>query len=77
MDNTKTLPVNNILKDTPPYGHGGDIYNNDVKYDFSVNTNPLGIPETVKIKLTENIDIRCQKKINGATSSETQEHDTL
>ena len=57
MDNTKTLPVNNILKDTPPYGHGGDIYNNDVKYDFSVNTNPLGLPPIVKRKLMENIDI--------------------
>ncbi len=39
------------------YKHGGDIYSNNVKYDFSVNTNPLGIPETVKIKLTENIDL--------------------
>ncbi len=27
------------------YFHGGDIYRNDVKYDFSVNTNPLGMPE--------------------------------
>ena len=32
---------------------------------------------TGRKKLTENIDIRFQKKINGATSSETQEHDTL
>lgn len=28
--------------------HGGDIYRNHVQTDFSVNTNPLGIPETVK-----------------------------
>ena len=26
-------------------GHGGNIYNEAVKYDFSVNTNPLGMPE--------------------------------
>jgi hypothetical protein len=24
--------------------HGGDIYNNKVNMDFSVNINPLGIP---------------------------------
>lgn len=27
--------------------HGGDIYRNKVKLDFSVNVNPLGIPENV------------------------------
>ena len=26
-------------------GHGGDIYRNKVKLDFSVNLNPLGMPE--------------------------------
>ncbi len=31
--------------------HGGDIYSNDVKLDFSVNVNPLGIPEAVKTAL--------------------------
>lgn len=30
------------------YCHGGDIYRNKVKIDFSVNTNPLGISENVK-----------------------------
>ncbi|MCC8159933.1 MAG: aminotransferase class I/II-fold pyridoxal phosphate-dependent enzyme [Oscillospiraceae bacterium] len=30
------------------YEHGGDIYNNSVRLDFSVNTNPLGISERVK-----------------------------
>ena len=31
------------------YEHGGDIYGNtDVAFDFSVNTNPLGMPEGVK-----------------------------
>ncbi|MDO4293767.1 MAG: histidinol-phosphate transaminase [Eubacteriales bacterium] len=28
--------------------HGGDIYRNRVRIDFSVNTNPLGMPEGVK-----------------------------
>ncbi|MBE5996851.1 MAG: aminotransferase class I/II-fold pyridoxal phosphate-dependent enzyme [Lachnospiraceae bacterium] len=28
--------------------HGGDIYRNNVKYDFSVNVNPLGMPEEMK-----------------------------
>lgn len=27
--------------------HGGDIYRNSVKLDFSVNINPLGVPRTV------------------------------
>lgn len=27
--------------------HGGDIYNNNIKYDFSVNLNPCGCPEAV------------------------------
>ena len=27
--------------------HGGDIYRNRVDMDFSVNGNPLGMPETV------------------------------
>lgn len=28
--------------------HGGDIYSSKVKYDFSVNMNPLGIPRKAK-----------------------------
>lgn len=27
------------------YTHGGDVYRNKVQYDFSVNINPLGMPE--------------------------------
>ena len=26
------------------YMHGGDIYTNQIDYDFSVNINPLGMP---------------------------------
>ena len=33
--------------------HGGDIYRNPVKLDFSVNINPLGIPERVREVLTQ------------------------
>lgn len=31
--------------------HGGDIYRNHVKTDFSVNVNPLGIPKVVEAAL--------------------------
>lgn len=36
--------------------HGGDIYRNQVRMDFSVNVNPLGIPETVTDALHKAID---------------------
>lgn len=39
--------------------HGGDIYRNHVTLDFSVNMNPLGIPERVRQALLEAVD-RCQ-----------------
>ena len=28
--------------------HGGDVYRNNVKYDFSISVNPLGMPQTVR-----------------------------
>lgn len=33
--------------------HGGDIYRNKVNMDFSVNTNPLGMPKEVEAALYE------------------------
>lgn len=36
--------------------HGGDIYRNEVKRDFSVNINPLGVPEPVKRALQAAIE---------------------
>ena len=36
--------------------HGGDIYRNHVKLDFSVNVNPLGVPEAVKEALHEAVE---------------------
>lgn len=35
------------------YVHGGNIYDNKIKYDFSANINPLGMPESVKDRLCE------------------------
>lgn len=39
-----------------PVIHGGDIYQNNVELDFSVNINPLGIPEKVKEEMHKAID---------------------
>lgn len=33
--------------------HGGDVYRNNIHFDFSVNINPLGIPQEVQWVLTE------------------------
>lgn len=40
--------------------HGGDIYRNNVNVDFSVNINPLGIPDEVEKVLHEAVG-RCSK----------------
>ena len=39
-----------------PVHHGGDIYRNPVRHDFSINLNPLGMPEGVKRKLLETVE---------------------
>jgi threonine-phosphate decarboxylase len=39
------------------YTHGGEIYDKKVSLDFSVNTNPLGIPERVRKILIESVDL--------------------
>lgn len=33
--------------------HGGDVYRNNIHFDFSVNLNPLGVPSEVQWVLTE------------------------
>ena len=33
--------------------HGGDIYRNNIQFDFSVNINPMGVPPEVQWVLTE------------------------
>lgn len=37
--------------------HGGDIYRNRVDLDFSINMNPLGMPESVKEALHNAVDL--------------------
>ena len=36
--------------------HGGDIYRNKIKYDFSVSINPLPIPKDITDVLHESVD---------------------
>ena len=36
--------------------HGGDIYRNQIRLDFSVNTNPLGMPDSVKEALHQAVE---------------------
>lgn len=55
--------------------HGGDIYRNHVTLDFSVNINPLGIPDSVKKAMLEAVeqctcypDIRCAGLIKAIGS---------
>ena len=36
--------------------HGGDVYTNQIEYDFSVNINPLGVPEEVKAALHDAVN---------------------
>ena len=37
--------------------HGGDVYRNHVEIDFSININPLGIPESVKTALHKAVEM--------------------
>ena len=37
-------------------GHGGDVYRNQVSHDFSINLNPLGMPQGVKKVLKHSVD---------------------
>ena len=37
-------------------GHGGDVYRNPVSHDFSINLNPLGMPQGVKKVLKHSVD---------------------
>ena len=36
--------------------HGGDIYRNQIRLDFSVNTNPLGMPDSVRKALHQAVE---------------------
>ena len=37
--------------------HGGDVYRNHADIDFSININPLGIPESVKASLHKAVEM--------------------
>ena len=37
------------------YNHGGDVYSQNIKLDFSININPLGMPESVKQEIINHI----------------------
>ena len=39
--------------------HGGDIYSNEVEYDFSVSVNPLGMPKG-SIEAAQEAVLRCR-----------------
>ena len=48
--------------------HGGDVYRNKVKYDFSISVNPLGMPQAVREAAVAAVsdaekypDIECRK----------------
>ena len=58
--------------------HGGDIYRNQIRLDFSVNTNPLGMPDLVKEALHQAVeeaenypDIRAQA-LSAAVTEQLQ-----
>lgn len=36
--------------------HGGDIYTNKIKIDFSANINPLGLPDSIKEAIINNVN---------------------
>ena len=38
------------------YGHGGDVYHNRVRLDFSANVNPLGTPPEVVRAVAESAE---------------------
>ena len=38
------------------YGHGGDVYKNKIRLDFSANVNPYGTPEEVKKAIADSAE---------------------
>lgn len=38
------------------YQHGGEMYDKNIRLDFSININPFGMPETVKNKIISEIE---------------------
>ena len=52
-DSLFTVPRDVMMKSI----HGGDIYRNKIKYDFSVSINPLKIPKEITDVLRESVDL--------------------
>lgn len=57
--------------------HGGDIFTDPIELDFSVNVNPLGMPETVKQAIISGVvkdetypDLSCRKLILALSEKE-------
>lgn len=66
------MHIRNVGSDNGDLMHGGDIYRNEIKYDFSVNINPLGCPQKLKeamVRAVEKVerypDIRYEKLKNA------------
>ncbi|QHQ61259.1 aminotransferase class I/II-fold pyridoxal phosphate-dependent enzyme [Anaerocolumna sedimenticola] len=66
------------------YRHGGEVYDKKIRWDFSVNTNPLGLPEGVKKTLIEQVDTftlypdnRCSRLITAIADYEEVNRDTI
>ena len=39
------------------YRHGGDVYRNgNIRYDYSININPLGMPDFIKAAAIQGFD---------------------
>ncbi len=66
--------------------HGGDIYRNPSVTDYSVNSNPLGVPEAVRKSVQESADrimyypdVRCDRLRESISDFERieKEKDTL
>lgn len=77
MDGRKTENRNEAL-------HGGDVYRNDVSLDFSVNLNPLEMPEAVREAMLEGLgeadqypDPSQQKLREGIASLEDTDPDHI
>ena len=48
------------MRPTDQDRHGGNIYNRQIRYDFSSNINPLGIPAFALKKLQDEA-VRCER----------------
>lgn len=64
--------------------HGGDVYSDNVRIDFSVNTNPLGVSENVKKAVRDSMrnfgvypDIECRELRRAIAEREAVSEDNI